>query len=72
MIITGITEYDGPHGWCNTGTSGYADITLKKTYVSTPVPHPCDEIIVEPCGCAFHRGERLKTCDGCLQRRLGP
>ena len=48
------------------------DITIKKVYASVPFPLSCDEIVVEPCGCSSLGLKRLKTCDGCLQRRLGP
>ncbi|KKM89919.1 hypothetical protein LCGC14_1243890 [marine sediment metagenome] len=59
---------DPPYGT----SSRYADITIKKVYASVPFPLSCDEIVVEPCGCSFLGLKRLKTCDGCLQRRLGP
>lgn len=57
VILTGITE---------------CPITIKKMYAVVPIPHPCDEIVTELCGCVYHGFKHLSTCDGCLQRRLGP
>ncbi len=53
-------------------TTEPVDITIKKMYVSVPIKHAPGEILVESCGCSSHGGERLRTCDECLQRRLGP
>lgn len=47
---------------------------IKKMYavVHVPIKGTPGEILVEPCGCTYCGSRRLKTCDGCLQRRLGP
>jgi len=60
------------YGTYGTTSEHAADIIIKKMYASVPFPLSCDEIVVEPCGCSSLGLKRLKTCDGCLQRRLGP
>jgi len=66
---------DLPHGLSPSDLKSnpitFADFTLTKIYVPIIKGRP-GEVLVEPCGCSFYGGERFKTCDGCLQRRLGP